>query len=396
MSKKIKRGINTGSKDLILSINVDSIDLPTPTTANVNFVLTGAVGKEFRFSFVYISTVIEGVFGQDGMYTHTETEIMRRNEESTIFPELAYKDGSKTVYKNVKIPAIEPEIPINVEFGESHWTNEFLYYDCVRGTARQSTQTRYKWYTKPLNGDYAFLSDGNPSPISNSEGVITVCPTGIKPRENDTLVKAGFYYDWSPETIYYSNELTIPQVRSPLIMVAHVVEQTHNQATVEVQLTGEPNAGVQVEQTLNDIQKIDVVNLDSTGQYDLLIDVVKIDEPQTIIIKSRYEDETLYENEEHVYIHSSEPSADDAQRHLIKFYELDLIMKEIEAGKPIEEAITVVPKWGALFREHPNLIVRDTRDSLYFLFKIGVKPRATRNQNGIWTQPCSYSNGIWS
>lgn len=74
----------------------------------------------------------------------------------------------------------------------------------------------------------------------------------------------------------------------------------------------------------------------------------------------------------------------------VEFHRVDKIMAEVETGKTIEEAILVDVKLAEIF-ETKDIIVRDTRNSNYHLFKKGVEPKATANVDGVWTQPVSYS-----
>lgn len=201
--------------------------------------------------------------------------------------------------------------------------------------------------------------------------------------------------DKAPDTITAHSE-TIAALPEPekldLVVVSHIRSQNNDHVDVATQITGEPDAHIQVQVYIDDLlQSGEAAVLNDAGHYDFNKHHSKKAESQALYYKVMYTDDAASAVDgDHIVIDAKEALPETAKSVTVPFVELFTVMKELKAGKSLDEAIRTSPTLYPIWHVHAHIIARDTRDSRYWLFKDGVEPKASANYDGVFTDAISY------
>lgn len=179
----------------------------------------------------------------------------------------------------------------------------------------------------------------------------------------------------------------------PNLSATSTVENVSNElANVKTVLVGGASERVDVVYTFGAASQEEKNALDEKGTVTIATTFPRYHSDRTITVKTRYADETEEHESVHEVLITANPNpVAQPKRLVVDFRRVDAIMKGINSGLPIEEAIKVDIELNQLFQINPHLIVRDTRNSFFHLFKVGITPQATTDYNGVWRKPVSYS-----
>lgn len=268
-------------------------------------------------------------------------------------------------------------------------------------TARQ---TRCIWRISSAShvGDFKYMKIKHGLPIT--DWITATMPESGRVQITSTYDKELESYDvhmlisLDMIEVKTSETVNVPARNADLVLNANIKTNTPDNTDIFMHVLGTKNQELNYSFYINDL-----LNSGGTGQtndegvYEIDKHFDRKDENQKLEIRFKYTGDEESEVSKQIVIPALIDTPDEHVFTALPYQELAMVMKALASGKGLNEAIQTSPTLYKIWKVHPHIVARDSRDSRYYLFKDLTVPRASARYDGVYEgDELSYSlNETW-